>query len=110
MLYYNDGSAKKMCDVDSGSKLQVQEGLKQSSKLWLNFCSFKLLNPNLNLVNNLIPDGLCILYKGLGFGLISLSRQFLKTEHGEFRILMSILFHSVTVQGKTEKLKASVLH
>ena len=65
-----------MCAVDSGSKLQVQEGLKQSSELWLwlNLCSFKLLNPNLNLVNNLITDGWCILYKGLGFGLISLSR------------------------------------
>ena len=35
-----------------------QKGLTQSSKLWLNLCSFKWLSPNLNLVSNLIPDGL----------------------------------------------------
>ena len=109
LICYNDGGAKRsVSDVESGSKLQVQKGLTQSSKLWLNLCSFKWLNPNLNLVSNLIPDGLWILYKGLSFGLISLNRWFMKTEYGEFRVLTFIT--SVMVQGKNENLKASVLH
>ena len=91
LICYNDGGAKRsVSDVESGSKLQVQKGLTQSSKLWLNLCSFKWLNPNLNLVSNLIPDGLWILYKGLSFGLISLNRWFMKTEYGEFRVLIFI--------------------
>ena len=77
LICYNDGGAKRsVSDVESGSKLQVQKGLTQSSKLWLNLCSFKWLNPNLNLVSNLIPDGLWILYKGLGFEQVIWARLF----------------------------------
>ena len=48
--------------------------------------------------------------KGQEFDLISVSRYFLETEYQEFRILMTILFHSVMIQEKNENLKASVLH
>ena len=71
---------KKKCDVDSGSKLQVQKKSIQSSSLF----SLKWLNPNLNVVSNLIPDGLWILYKVQGCDLISFSKLLLKTESGEF--------------------------
>ena len=47
---------RKKCDVDSIYKLQVQSGLTQFFKLWLNLCSFRWLSPSLNYVSTQRPN------------------------------------------------------
>ena len=61
----------------------------------------KWLSPTRNLVSSLIPWGLCTLNVLLGLGLINLRICFLKAlTDSEFQILLSSLFHSITVDGK----------
>ena len=52
---------RKKWGADSTSKLQEYKGFTQSSKLWLNFSSFRWLSRSLNLVSNFKTLGLCIL-------------------------------------------------
>ena len=49
---------RRKCAVDSISKPQLQNGFKESCKLYLNLCSRKWLKPSRSLVINLIPLGL----------------------------------------------------
>ena len=89
---------------------QLQNGSRESWKLCLNLCSRKWLSPTRNLVSSLIPWGLCTLNVLLGLGLINLRICFLKAlTDSEFRILLSSLFHSITVDGKKEFQKYSCL-
>ena len=76
-----------------GKTGQVQKLLIKSRKLWLG--SFKWLNPSLNLISNLIQNGLNYL---------------LLSDFLEFWILISILFHSMIVQEKNRNFKVSALH
>ena len=82
---------------------QLQNGSRESWKLCLNLCSRKWLSPTRNLVSSLIPWGLCTLNVLLGLGLINLRICFLKAlTDSEFRILLSSLFHSITVDRKNK--------
>ena len=92
--------------VDSISKLQLQNGFKESWKLCLNLCLRKWLKRNHSLVINLIPWGFWHLKRLLADGLINFRLFFLKIlKLLEFFMLWSSLFHSVIVDGKKEFLK-----
>ena len=62
------GQWRRKCAVDSISKLQLQNGFKESWKLCLNLCSRKWLKPSRSLVINLIPLGLWQLKRLLADG------------------------------------------
>ena len=96
--------------VVSICRRQLQNGSRKSWKLSLNLCSREWLSPTRNLVNSLIPWGLCSLNELLGLGLINLRICLLKVlTDCEFRILLSSLFHSTTVDWKKEFRKYSCL-
>ena len=68
---------------------QLLNGSRESWKLSLKLCSREWLSPTRNLVNSLIPWGLCTLNELLGLGLINLRICLLKVlSHCEFRILL----------------------
>ena len=56
-IYFKNGQRKKNWSVVSVSDPQLQIGLRASLKLWPNLCSFRWLNFNRNLDNNLTPAG-----------------------------------------------------
>ena len=85
------------------SRLHVHTEFIQSLKLWLNLCSFKLLNPSQSLVINLMPN------TELGMGQIVFIKLALKILKLDVRILKLSLFHSFIVHGKKEYLNASVM-
>ena len=86
------GSAGK--SVYSTSKLHKHRRVMQSSKLSLNLCSFRWLNPSLKCVSSLNPKGLWILNVGLGIGLPIFNSEFLKIlQDFELRKVWSSLFH-----------------
>ena len=96
------GQWRRKCAVDSISKLQLQNGFKESWKLCLNLCSRKWLKPSRSLVSNLIPLGLWQL-KRLSDGLINFRILFLRIlKLLEFLMLWSNLFHSIIVDRKKE--------
>ena len=89
---------------------QLQNVSKKGWKLHLNLCTRKWLRPYRNLATSLISWGLYTLNVLLGLGLINLRICFLKAlTDSEFRILLSSLFHSITVDGKKEFRKYSCL-
>ena len=83
-----------------------QIGFKQSRKLCLNLWSLRWIKPNLSLVINFIPIGLWLLKVLLGVGRMNCKMLFLKRARlSELLILLSRLFHSITVDRKNEFLK-----
>ena len=91
--------------VDSTSRLQENNGFKQFWKLCLNLCSLRWLSPSLNLVRNLIPNGLKTLKIEFWTGLPILSKEFRKhMQDLAFFKLGSSLFHSTIVYGKKDYL------
>ena len=85
---------------------QQQIGFKQSRKLCLNLWSLRWLKPNLSLVISFIPVGLWQLKVLFWVGRMNCKILFLKrTKLSELLILLSRLFHSITVDGKNEFLK-----
>ena len=59
---------RKKCAVDSTSKLYKHRRFMQSSKLWLNQCSLRWLNPSLQFVSSFNPKGIVgrgVLYPSL---------------------------------------------
>ena len=76
----------------------------------MNLCSFKWLNPILNLVIHFTPIRLWILNTEFEGGLIPLIKFFLKAELDKFWILESNSFYSTMVPWKKDDLKLSVLH
>ena len=100
------GQWRRKCAVDSISKLQLQNGFKESWKLCLNLCPRKWLKPSHSLVINLIPLGLWWLKRLLADGLINFRTLFLKIlKLLEFLMLWSSLFHSIIVDRKKEGFK-----
>ena len=85
---------------------QQQIGFKQSRKLCLNVWSLRWLKPNLSLVISFIPIGLRQLKALLGVCRMNCKMLFLKRARlSELLILLSRLFHSITVDRKNEFLK-----
>ena len=85
---------------------QQQIRFKQSRKLCLNSWSLRWLKPNLSLVISFIPKGLWQLKVLLGAGRMICKMLFLKRARlSELLILLSRLFHSITVDEKYEFLK-----
>ena len=85
---------------------QQQIGLKQSRKLCLNLWSLRWIKPNLSLVISFIPIRLSQLEVLLRVGRMNCKMLFLKRGRlSELLILLSRLFHSITVDGKNEFLK-----
>ena len=85
---------------------QQQIRFKQSRKLCLNLSSLRWLKPNLSLVISFIPIGLWQLKATLWVGSINSGIIFLKRARlSELLILLSRLFHSITVDGKNKFLK-----
>ena len=85
---------------------QQQIGFKQSRKLCLNLWSRRLLKFNLSVVISFIPIGSWQLKVQLGVGRINCKIFFLKrVKLSELLILLSRLFHSITVDGKNDVLK-----
>ena len=85
---------------------QQQIGFKQSRKLCLNLWSLRWLKPNLSLVISFIPIGLWQLKVLLGVGCMNCKMFFLKRVRlSELLVLLSRLFHSITVEWKNEFLK-----
>ena len=85
---------------------QQQIRFKQSRKLCLNLWSLRWLKPNLSLVISFIPIGLWQLKVLLGIGRMNCKMLFLKRARlSELLILLSRLFHSITVDGKNKFLK-----
>ena len=81
---------------------QQQIGFKQSRKLCLNLWARRWLKPNLSLVISFIPIGLW----QLKVGRMNCKILFLKrAKLSELLILLSRLFHSITVDGKNQFLK-----
>ena len=68
LLASNKGQWRKKWDFDSISIPQLQRGLLQLWKLWLNLCSRRWLSPRESRVINLIPLWLQQLKKPLGSG------------------------------------------
>ena len=100
------GQWRRLWVVVSTSFLQLQIGFNESWKLCLNLWSRRWLKPNLNLVSNFTPLGLWQLKMLFGDGRMNCNIFFLKIEKlSEFLILLSRLFHSVTMDGKYEFLK-----
>ena len=100
------GQWRRKCFVVSVPLPQLHIGSTESWKLCLNLCSFRWLNPILNLVRYLIPRGLWILKILFGKGLIKSRICFLKTwNESAFFTKQSNLFHSVIAEGKKEFLK-----
>ena len=67
--------------------------------------------PTVNLVNNLIPLGLWQLWTLSWDGRINFKMLFLKILRlSDFWIFLSILFHSITVEGKKEFFKKIMSH
>ena len=85
---------------------QQQIGFKQSRKLCLNLWSLRWHRPNLSLVISFIPIGLWHLKVLLGVGGMNCKMLFLKRARlSELLMLLSRLFHLITVDGKNEFLK-----
>ena len=85
---------------------QQRIGFKQSRKLCLNLWSRRLLKLNLSFVISFIPIGSWQLKVLLGVGRINCKIFFLKrVKLSELLILLSRLFHSITVDGKNDVLK-----
>ena len=85
---------------------QQQIGFKQSRKLCLNLWSLRSLKPNLSLVISFIPIGLWQLEVLLGVGWMNWKMFFFKrAKLSELLILLSRLFHSISVDRKNELLK-----
>ena len=100
------GQWRKKSAVDSISKTQLQNGFKESWKLYLNLSLRKWLEPSRSLVINLIPLELWQLKRLLADGLINFRILFLKIlKLLEFLMLWSSLFHSAIVDRKKEFLK-----
>ena len=80
-------------------------------KLCLNLCLWRWLRPTLNLANNLIVLGLWQLQTMFWDGRICFKMLFLKILRlSDFRIFLSVLFHSITVKGKREFSKNVMSH
>ena len=110
LLSSNKGQWRKKWDVDSISIPQLQRGLIQFWKLWLNLCSRKRLSPRRSRVLSLIPLWLQQLKKLLGVGLKNLRIFLLKIPKlSAFRMARSSLFHSMIADGKKVFLKKSCL-
>ena len=104
------GQWRRKCAVDSISKPQLQNGFKESWKLYLNLCSRSWLKPSLSLVINLIPLRLWQLKRLLADGLINFRILFLKIlKLLEFLMLWSSLFHSAIVDRNRVSEKKYVL-
>ena len=85
---------------------QQQVGFKQSRKLCLNLWSLRWLKPSLSLVISFIPTELWQLKVLLGVGHMNCKMLLLKRVRlSERLILLSRLFHSITVDGKNKLLK-----
>ena len=85
---------------------QQEIGFKQSRKFCLNLLSLRWLKTNLSLVISFIPIGLWRLKALLGVGWMNCKMLFLKRVRlSELLILLSRLFHSITMDGKNEFLK-----
>ena len=92
--------------VVSISVTQLQIGYNESWKLCLNLWSQRWLNPNLNLVSSFILLQLWQLKMLFGDYCMNFNIVFLKIDKLlQFFILLSRLFHSVTVNGKYAFLK-----
>ena len=79
----------------------LHSGSIESWKLCLNLCSFRWVNPVLNLLRYLIPRGLWMLQMPFCMGLIKLKMHFLKTSNeSEWLMQQSNLFHSIIAEGK----------
>ena len=100
------GQWRRQWVVVSTSVPQLQIGFNDSWKLCLNSWSQRWLKPNFNLVSNFTPSGLGQLKMLFGDGRMNYNIFFLKIEKlSEFLILLSKLFHSVTMDRKYEFLK-----
>ena len=105
-----NGQRKKKWSVVSVSEPQSHIGLGTSLKLWRNLCSFKWLNFNRILDNNLTPTGSWIAKRDLCCKLknslnIDLRCLILLASLSE----LSNLYHSLTQKCKNDYLKCSVL-
>ena len=80
-------------------------------KLGLSLYLWRWLRPTLNLANNLIPLGLWQLQTMFWDGRICFKMLFLKILRlSGFRIFLSVLFHSITVEGNREFSKNVMSH
>ena len=85
---------------------EQQIGFKQSRKLCWNLWSRRLLKLNLSVVISFIPIGSWQLKVLLGVGRMNCKIFFLKrVKLSELLILLSRLFHSITVDGKNDVLE-----
>ena len=101
---------KKKWSVVSVSEPQSHIGLGTSLKLWRNLCSFKWLNFNRILDNNLTPTGSWIAKRDLCCKL----KNFLNIDFRCLIFLASLnelasLYHSLTQKCKNDYLECSVL-
>ena len=82
---------------------QLQIGLRESRKPYLNLCSPRWLRPSLSLVSNLIPLGLWHLKTLFPEERVNFKSFFLKiNKFSKLRIFWSSLFHSITTEWKNE--------
>ena len=105
-----NGQCKKKWSVVSVSEQKSQIGPGTSLKLWRNLYSFKWLNFNHSLENNLTPAGSWVTKRELCFKLknslnIDLRCLILLASLSE----LSSLYHLLTQKGKNDCLKCSVL-
>ena len=96
--------------MSSASREQGHNGFNVSWKLCLNLCSLRWLKPTRRRVNNFKPETSLVPKVLFAVGRIKPKSAFRNTEYeGAWQNEVSSLFHSLTVWGKKELLKVSVL-
>ena len=105
-----NGQCKKKWSVFSVSEPQSHIGLRASLKLWRCLCSFRWLNINRNLDNNLTPAGSWIASNDFCFKLKkSFNIDLKRLIFSAFLREISNLHNSWKYKGKNDCLKFSVL-